>query len=352
MALVGLVLLCSGCLKYDVELFIADDDTMSGTYIVGVAKEFATGQDVDAEAEDLEPTSGTITREPYEDDDYTGTMYTLDAVPIADVALLAGGSGQGGSLELVRDGDNYVFTGELNFNLGGAPTPDTEAALGSFSAMVSITFPGAVQDSNGTIDGNTATWTELEPTGSNELSATASAISNGAAAGPDDGGGIPWWVWALSGVVLLVIIGIVLMVFLRNRKTPAPTGPFPPGQWGDQAQAYGDGGPGGAPYGTAPYGTAPYGGGGYGDPAYADQWGSNDPEQSYYGRWDTGEQGYAGPPQGQPPSGTAEPPYTGAHYTGPDASPGRAGADGGYVGRTVQGQYQPRPPHQSGPPPG
>jgi len=304
------VLLLSGCLKYDLTLLISEDDTLDGTLIVAVSKELAAGQDIFSQTGDLTPSEGSVAKEPYEDDDYIGTRYVISGVPISEMDSLSADDST--RFSLTREGDEYLLDASLNFNLGGTlGGSESLPSQGAFSALVSLTFPGAVLESNGTIDGNTVTWTELDPDVENNLSARASAISNGQAEAGAGGGTVPWWVWAMVGAGFLLVAGIVVVLVRRKRSVSrADAAALAPGQWPEQQQGgYNEFGVW-VPSTVYGYDSGYYGSGqeqGYG----------------YHGpRPDTSGDTYGGPP------GTAPAPYAGYPQGGYPQG-------GGYPGHTV-----------------
>ncbi|MEJ7702902.1 MAG: hypothetical protein WKF47_04235 [Geodermatophilaceae bacterium] len=265
----------SGCLKYDLMLLVNEDDTMDGTLIVAVAREFAVGEDIFGQSGDPTPSQGSVTKEAYEDADYIGSRYIFSGVPISEIDAFS--SDNSTRFSLTHEGDEYVLDASLNFSLGGTESLPTD---GSFSALVAITFPGAVIESNGTVDGNTVTWTQLRPGAENPLTARASAIANGQAGSPLDSG-IAWWIWAVGAAGALAVAGIIAAVVLRRRraakaaKASAETGTWQAqqqggydehGNWvgtpgnGQQSGYYDSGQAGGY---DSYYGT--YGDGAYGD---------------------------------------------------------------------------------------
>lgn len=308
----GLVLILSGCLKYDLTLEVSEDDTLSGTMIVAIAREFAVGEQALGRTGDITTTEGSVTKEPYEDADYVGSRFILNDIPISEIGALA----TDGSSEftLTREGDEFVLDASLDFNLGGSDSIPTGS---SFTAMVSFTFPGAVLESNGAISGNTVAWTELVPDAANSLTARASAVANGQA-GETASSRTPWWVWALTGVGGLLVLGIGAMFILRRRRAATSAALVTPQGWPTQQQGayneygvwvpaavygqqsgYHDSGQEGG-YGSY-YGT-------YGEtPSGSDDYthGRSAPDTYDGGRADT----YGGPPGTQP-----QPPYPQAGY--------------------------------------
>ncbi|MDQ3054917.1 MAG: hypothetical protein M3R66_14190, partial [Actinomycetota bacterium] len=87
-----MAVLLSGCLKYDLTLMVNDDDTLDGTLIVAVAREFTVGEDVLGRSGELTPSQGTVTKEAYEDADYIGSRYVISGVPISEIDALSSDS--------------------------------------------------------------------------------------------------------------------------------------------------------------------------------------------------------------------------------------------------------------------
>ncbi len=337
-----LALVLTSCLKYDLTLIVNEDDTLDGTLIVAVAREFAAGQDIFRQSEELTPSEGSITKEAYEDADYVGSRYVIAGVPISEIDALSSDSST--RFSLTHNDDEYVFEASLTFNIGGAdsiPTDDT------FSAMVAMTFPGEVLESNGAIEGNTVTWTALRPDADNSLTARASAVANGGAGSPGDSG-VAWWIWALgaAGLFGLAAIGTAI-VLSRRRAAKAGTAAQ---AWQAQHEGGYDG------YGNwipaSGYGQPGYQQPGYQQPGYQ-QPGYQQPGYQQPGYYDSGPEGgydsYYGTPDatyGQSPGesygGSYGDSYPGPPGTGPEP---RAGHPyGGYSGQTVVRPAENSPP--------
>lgn len=324
----GLLLVLSGCLKYDLTLVVSDDDKMDGTLIVAVAREFAAGQDILGQTGDVTTSEGTVTKEAYEDADYIGSRYVLSGVPISEIDSLSNDSST--QFSLTREGQEYVLDASINFNLS---TTDAVPTSARFTAMVSVTFPGSVTESNGTIDGNTVVWPELKPDAENSLTARASAISNGQAASPDQSG-TAWWIWAIGGVgVLLVVLVIIALVVRKRRAAKAAQAASATGVWPGPQQ-----GPVGEYPGYAPA-TEHAQESGYYDSGVAEGYGS------FYGTYGETPSGSADYPSGRTTGDT----YRGPPGTAPAPQPGYpqpGNPPGGNSGQTVVGYPDPSPPAQ------
>jgi hypothetical protein len=213
MALLGamLVLLLAGCVRFQADLSVAEDDTLDGDIVVAVVSDHEPGSDDNArenagkiEAQLLPALRGAtgVTAEVYEQDDYLGTRFTLSDTPIEALA-----GGENGALSLTRSGDRFEFSGTLDFTPGDEPAEDTGDPADS-GIEVSISFPGDVLDHNGELSGNTVTWTTtLE--GSVDMHATASAIPSGP----------PAWVFAVAGGAVLVVVVVIVLLVVRGRRS-------------------------------------------------------------------------------------------------------------------------------------
>jgi hypothetical protein len=253
LAVVALAVLLASCIKLDMSLTVSADNTVSGSVVLAVDKQVLelTGQSVG----DLLSGSGSglptdiagVTSEPYEDAKYSGQQFNFDNVPLDQFNA----SGGADSLQIVRQGDQFVVTGVLDTSgatglsgatgatgfsgatgstgatgfsgatgatgftgaTGGFPSgvsgfPGAEEFLKSAEIKISITFPGEVASSNGQIDGNTVSWTPAFGERL-ELQATASAVGGGSS--------FPW-MWIAIGAGAVVVIAIAVVVLSRRKK--------------------------------------------------------------------------------------------------------------------------------------
>src|ERR1035437_1698152 len=153
LALVTVVAL-SGCVRYNVDMTLSQDNTASGTIVIAVQKGVgqqmgvATDQDALTQLFGESPFGPNFTPKDYADGDWVGKTYTFAAVPITDLADLAS------VFAVTRNGDVFSVDG------AGAPvTEDEKKQLPpGAESRLAITFPGPVIESNGTVDGNTVTW--------------------------------------------------------------------------------------------------------------------------------------------------------------------------------------------------
>jgi len=212
LAAVGLLAL-AGCMKVDMDMTLSEDDTVSGSIVMAVSNSLAETMGMEP-GELWDQAGGELSQnlpegasqEPYSDDEYTGTRYTFTEAPISQI------SGEGGEdLTITRDGDNYVVDGTMNLSEGSEQLEQLpQNVQDAFDVRLAITFPGAVSDATGTVDGTTVTWTPQvgEDT---EIHAVGAATA---------GSSFPWWIVGL--VVGLVVIGLVVWFVVRNNRRPAP----------------------------------------------------------------------------------------------------------------------------------
>lgn len=223
LALGAVALLLSGCIKVDMDLDVSSDNTVSGSAVLAVDQNLVelSGQSADQLFQDVDlsnlPPGATVT--PYEDEGFVGQQVAFEAVPLAE---FSGGQTLGGSgedLSITRVGDEFHVAGGLDMSgaeLASGQIP--QGMLDNFEFRISMTFPGPVTSSTGSVDGNTVTW---EPRiGQNtEIRAVASAIPSQRT---------PWLLIALmaGGAVLLAVI--LFLVMSRRRPEPA-AGPIDDG---------------------------------------------------------------------------------------------------------------------------
>lgn len=157
----------SGCLRFDAALALSADDTVTGEFVIAVEK--GTG-----------PTYGTTDREMSQEiwadypaakylpeakiSDYRGGGYVGIVVRFTDepLATFAPTSNAWG---VARVGDEFVVSGPSNASQPATTDQgDNGAFTGDLSQLseaeftVTITFPGPIASSNGSIQGKTVTW--------------------------------------------------------------------------------------------------------------------------------------------------------------------------------------------------
>ncbi len=229
-----LSLLLSGCIRFDMDMTVASDDTISGTMVFAVDRallemsgDAASVDDMLGEGDQPFPDDiAGVAIEPYEDEDWVGQQYVFDAVPLAAFNDQAGDE-PGDALRIERDGDVYRVTGAFDMTEGdveggGDLGMDPSMFLGGAEMQIRLTFPGEVLESNGEVEDNTVAW-DLDLSGRNDLTAVARADAGTAV---DD--------LVLYGLVAVVVLGIgaVIVLLMRRGKdgttaparTPEPIG--------------------------------------------------------------------------------------------------------------------------------
>jgi len=139
-------------------------------------------------------------------------------------------------VNLRREGNLYRFTLSLdpkNYGEKAAQyNPQTQQEfLRSLSLEISMTFPGRVLDSNGTVNDRTVSWKlAADQTKPAELRAVAEAPAQPAPTGTTaaaSGGSFPWLL-VVGGVVVLLLLAVVVVLLLRRPRGPVAAAPAAP----------------------------------------------------------------------------------------------------------------------------
>lgn len=223
LAAVGiLAVLLTGCIKLNVDFSVSSDNQVSGTIVFAFSKQLLqlTGQS----AEELIGSSAPIpsdvpgvSAKPYDDGEFSGQEFTFDGVPLTQF-----NTDDPEGLSIVRQGDTFIVSGvmDLSSPLGASGStgsiPGIEDALAGADIRISVTFPGAVTDTNGTVDGTTVTWSPK--IGERlELRATAGATGSGSSSTSS--------ILLIGGIALGVIILIVVIALvMKGRRKGEPGG--------------------------------------------------------------------------------------------------------------------------------
>jgi hypothetical protein len=203
----------TGCIKVDLSMTINENDTVDSDVVIAFANTFAhelgmtpdeMWQAVSGQLGENMPEGTTV--EPYAEDGFTGSRITLLSQNIADMTDVGGEE-----LHVVREGNEFVFTGHMDLTGALEGRPVDQEDLDAMDVSLSVTFPGAVTDANGDIDGNTVTW-HPAPGEITDFQARGSALADGSSSG------IPTWVWAVAAVAVLAIIALAAFLILSRRK--------------------------------------------------------------------------------------------------------------------------------------
>lgn len=212
--------LTAGCIKVDMDLTVAKDDTVSGTIIFAIAKSLAEATEggvyTGPNTEGLLPGAANAKTEPYEEGDFVGTRYTFSGVPLENFRPEF--EGDTSELGIVRDGDNLVVSGVLDTS---TPDQDLEdnpfgaAIMESFAATtsikISITLPGEIKETNGDVTEQTITWS-----GALGKKLEMQAVAYAPLTPPID-----WILLAIiAGGILFIVVGVLIFVRMRNGKYP------------------------------------------------------------------------------------------------------------------------------------
>lgn len=216
--------LLSGCLKLDATLTVGPDNTITGEYVVAYKKDPSRPDTGLGTVRELLVSKGSATASRYDDGDYEGTRYRLEGVPLEDLARFVPVTydrRRTGTVQITRDGNDFLVAGTFDFR-EAKPTKRTveqqRQAEDLFKVRVRLTFPGAVESGNGTIEGNTITW-QMNPFVLTTLQARASAIPPPAAAAPASASNMAMLL-ALGGgaLALVVLLGLGLVALRRRRQ--------------------------------------------------------------------------------------------------------------------------------------
>lgn len=199
------LLALTGCVKFDTDLEVNADETVSGRMLIAVDKEVAErfGQSEDDIRERLddwtvENAPEGVECKPYEDDKYAGTECLLDRVPFAEMT---------GQLRFAKEGDRFVVTGGVTRQ----ELPRTPASVPDPEVTFTITMPGRIieHDAGAEVDGRSATYTDPQRMSAIRLVA-------------EPGGVLP--VWGVVLIALLAFAAIAGLLILLGRRYDKRTG--------------------------------------------------------------------------------------------------------------------------------
>lgn len=228
----------TGCFKVAMNLDLKADDTVDGSIVFAIDKQYESmlgGQSL-ADAggispSDLQSLGATVTTKPYDDGSFVGQEIDFTGASLTQFSdsMNSDGSSSGDTFTITHQDGKFAFDATMDMSstladqTGGDPasTAMLQGLLGNASFTVSITFPGTVTDTNGTLDGNTVTW-DLDLTGKNTLHAVA--LDH-----PSSGMSLGIWLGVLGA--LLFLAGLAFLAY-RNRGTtttePPATEPTEP----------------------------------------------------------------------------------------------------------------------------
>jgi hypothetical protein len=220
---VAATVMLTGCVKLDIHLKVASDETVTGTYVVGVEKSLLVATNDDANSlyqrltAALPEDAGVahpVTAVKYDDGTYVGAKFTMSAVPMAQISTLGGPDASGGTnFSLAHADGHFQFTGTLDTTAAAGPSGASPAGS---AIRLTVTFPGAVLQTNGHKNGSSVTWT---PPFGQRVAVAATADDHGAApTSPVDR--VLYGAAGLSVLALLVVIAITLLARRQHGRRP------------------------------------------------------------------------------------------------------------------------------------
>ncbi|MBB5869566.1 hypothetical protein F4553_002945 [Allocatelliglobosispora scoriae] len=203
----------SGCMKVDMAFTINPDDTVSGTAVFAVDKRLAglagSEDNLVREMTNRLGNVPTATEEKrYSEGDFIGTTYTYTKTPLSSFS--------GSILKIAHRDGRYTLDAVLDLSAYRLDDPAIKAFADSFTVKIAMTFPGKVTSGNGTIDGNTVTWTPKAG-----QSTSMHAVAEEASTFP------VLLVSLFGGVLLLLVIVAVAIVLVASRRRKATADELP-----------------------------------------------------------------------------------------------------------------------------
>ena len=134
----------TGCFKEIANYTLHQDNTVSGSVIVAIDKDYAngmTGNDAITQLGADNPVANVagVTQANYDDGKYVGVKYTFTNVPLDTMASDMDGT-------VTRVGDTFVFEGTA---IDQSQFQEMEQYMSSAVATLSMTFPGEVASTAG-----------------------------------------------------------------------------------------------------------------------------------------------------------------------------------------------------------
>jgi hypothetical protein len=216
-----LVLALAGCVRFQADLRLNPANTVSGNIVVAVVLSDETDETREGTLEsveqiatgllgDLAASPGVTTAE-YEEDGYLGQRLTFERVP-----LTAFSGTEDGALHFERVGDEYVFSGAIDFT--GDTGGGTEQAEDDGNLTVKLNFPGTITETDGTVEGTTVSWsTPIDQR--LEMNARGGANPPGPPIGLIIGG--------IAGLLIVIVIVAGILVLLSRRRKAAAAAATP-----------------------------------------------------------------------------------------------------------------------------
>ncbi len=220
LALVVAAFTLTGCMKLEMDLTIAEEDTVSGSLIFAVERgvlllsEKPAAQAVDEALTGVGSMPKGSRTEVYEDSKYYGRKVIFDRVPLAEFNR-TDGSGP----KIVHSGGLYTFTldGDTSTLDLGSQAHLYRQLLDATEVRISVTFPGKVieRDNLATLEGQTVNW-RVKLGSKHQFKAVSEEPAH-----------FPWLLVAGVGTIFgaLTLVGM-LVFFSRRRRPEEPTVPI------------------------------------------------------------------------------------------------------------------------------
>lgn len=158
----------TGCIQLQAVFSVSESDRLSGEIIFGVSKEaLSISEELGIDSSNFPPTTNLfdrlseITAKPYETDTWIGSSYSFDN---RNLGVLDFQEGDENYFSVTREGDELIIDGLLDTTEEAeeAPEPLVESLFGGTvpqpELVVSITLPGQITSTNGSVMGNKITW--------------------------------------------------------------------------------------------------------------------------------------------------------------------------------------------------
>ena len=206
-----LLVLLSGCVKFDATSTIGSDDKISASVTLAVQDDYSFGVD-----QLCETTLGSMLpggqSSSYSQGGYTGCTVSVQGVAISTFATTP-------FLTIKHENGQYSF--ELSSSVASAVGGSSGAGLVFDSFSFAVTFPGEVLTHSGssTVSGTTVTWTDADDLLSGDGLQATSKESGG---------------WSLGGMLpilgiaaAVLVLGTGAFVLMRRKPAAAAQQPYP-----------------------------------------------------------------------------------------------------------------------------
>ncbi|WP_174531525.1 LppM family (lipo)protein, partial [Micromonospora maritima] len=219
-------------MQLNLGLTVNTDDTVSGQLLLTAQKSVLKQRNPDVAAAFAElrqniPTLPAGAESRYEDATYYGIQIAYRKTPLSQFTSE--------SVNLVRDDDLYRFSLPLDPKKYGGKVAEQDprnqqAFMTLMSFEISVTFPGRVLDTNGTINGRSVSWkvvaNQPKPAELRAVAEAPPAPATSAAVAAVTGGSFPW-LFVVGGVVVLLLLLVAVTVVLLRRRSRGGTAPVP-----------------------------------------------------------------------------------------------------------------------------